>query len=86
MADVLDDREIVRDEQIRHPELVLQIHQQIDDLCLHRHIERGNGFVANDQPRIGCERTRDAEALTLPARELVRILHHLIRAQAHLLE
>src|SRR4051812_5233306 len=31
MADVLDDREVVRDEEIRESQLVLKIHEQVDD-------------------------------------------------------
>ncbi len=38
--DVLDDREVVRDEEVREAEAALQVLQQVDDLRLHRHVER----------------------------------------------
>jgi hypothetical protein len=49
VADVLDDSEIVRDEQIRKVLFALQIHHQIDDLSLDRHVERRDRLVADDQ-------------------------------------
>ena len=51
MADVLDHRQVVRDEQVGQAELVLQVHQQVDDLRLHRHVERRHRLVADDQAR-----------------------------------
>ncbi len=40
VGDVLDHRQVVRDEQVRQVELALQIRQQVQDLRLHRHVER----------------------------------------------
>ena len=40
VGDVLDDREVVRDEQVGEPAIALQILQQVDDLRLHRDVER----------------------------------------------
>jgi hypothetical protein len=62
-------------------QIALQLHQQIDDLRLNRHIQRRHRLVAHDQPGIERQRTRDPDALALPARELVRIGIHLRRAQ-----
>ncbi len=53
-ADVVDDSEIVGNEQIREIELVLQIHQQIDDLCLDRYVQCRNRLVANNQLWVEC--------------------------------
>src|SRR5262249_17998701 len=86
MTDVLDDGEIVRDEQIGETELALQVDEKIDDLRLHRDIERRDRLVADDQLRPRRERARDAEALALTAREFVRVPRHLIGAQADALE
>jgi D-alanyl-D-alanine carboxypeptidase (penicillin-binding protein 5/6) len=65
VADVLDDREVVRDEQISEAELGLEVLQQIEDLRLNGHIERRNGFVADEQigPQGQCP--RDADTLRL---------------------
>src|SRR6478736_5949507 len=65
--------QIVADEQIGQPKLRAQISQEIQDLRLNRNIERGHGFVADDELGFERERPRDAHALPLPARKLVRI-------------
>jgi hypothetical protein len=49
---MFDDCEPVRDEQVRQPKLLLQILQQIDDLCLHRNIKHRHWLVGDDQFRI----------------------------------
>ena len=55
--------------------------QQIEHLRLDRNIQRGNRFVADDQLRIQRQRAGDADALPLPAGELVRIAVGEIRVQ-----
>ena len=40
--------QIVRNEQVSELELFLQIHQQVDHLCLDGDVERGDRFVAHD--------------------------------------
>ncbi len=79
---MLDDREVVADEQQRQAELVLQIGQQVDDLRLHRHVERRDRLVADDQVGARRQRARDADALALPAGELVRIAADRVARQA----
>src|SRR5215471_11631856 len=85
-ADVLDDRQIVRDEEIGQPELLLQVFQQIDDLRLDRYVERRDGLVAHDQLRRYGEGARDADALPLPARKFVRVTVHMIGVEPHRFE
>ena len=75
-AEVLDDSEVVSDEEVRDSVLLLKIVQQIDDLCLDGYIESADRFVANDQFRFDCQRSRDTDALTLAAAELVRVTVH----------
>ena len=53
--------------------LALQLLDQVDDLRLDRHVERRDRLVGDDEVRIGGQRARDADALLLPAGELVRI-------------
>ena len=60
-------------EQIGEAEALLQILQEVDDLRLDRDIKRRHRLVADDQVGIDGERAGDADALTLPTRELVRI-------------
>ncbi len=70
---MLHHAQIVRDEQIGQPQLGLQVPQQIDDLCLHRNIQRGHRLVAHYEARMQHQRAGDADALALTAGELVRI-------------
>ena len=86
VADMGDDREIMRDEQIGEAVLALQVDQQIDHLGLDRDVERRDRLVAHDQARPERQRARDADALPLAAGELMRIVLHLVGAQADLRE
>ena len=72
MRDVLDHGEIVRHQQVGELVLVLQVHQQVDDLRLDRDVERRDRLIADDQLRVERQRPGDADALALAARELVR--------------
>ena len=51
----------------------LQLGQQVQDLRLHRYVQRGHRLVAHDEPRLDRQRPRDAHALPLSARQLVGI-------------
>src|ERR1035437_8136713 len=84
--DPLDDREVVRDEQIREAVVALQPRQQRQHLRLHRHVERRYGLVEHDELRLDGKRPRDRDALALSAGELVRELCGVARAQPDLLE
>ena len=83
---MLHDGEVVRDEQVRQVELVLQIHQQVDDLRLNRHVKGGHRLVRHDQFGSDGERARDADPLSLTAGELVGIVVHLLGPQTDPLE
>ena len=72
VGDVSDDREVVRDEEVREPELVLELDEQVDDLRLDRDVERGDRLVEDQHLRVQRERAGDADPLALAARELVR--------------
>ena len=73
VADVLDDRKVVGDEQVRQSELRAQVREQVEDLGLDRHIERRDRLVTDDELGLDRERPGDADALPLAAAELVRI-------------
>ena len=70
---MLDQPQIVRDEQIGQLELLLQIHQQVDDLRLHRDVERRDRLVEHQERRIEGQRAGQADSLALTAAEFVRI-------------
>jgi hypothetical protein len=66
------DREVVADEQVGQPELALQVLHQVQDLRLHRDVERRGRLVADQELGVGGQRARDRDALALAAREFVR--------------
>ena len=66
------DVEIVRDEQIAHPERLLEVLQQIEHDRLHRDVERRGRLVEDDEIGLERDRARDADAGLLAAGELVR--------------
>jgi hypothetical protein len=76
-------REVVGDEDIGKAEAALQVSHEVDDLCLNRDVECRHRLVADDQLRLDRERTSDADALALPAREFVRIAAGVIGTQTH---
>ena len=86
VGDLPDHRQVVRDEDVGQVEVTLQVAQQVEDLRLDRHVERGDRLVADDQLRRQRERARDADALALAARELVRVAVVVLRAQPDRLE
>jgi len=67
VRDLPDDREVVRHEQVRDPELLLEVPQEVEDLGLDRDVERRDGLVADDQLRPERNRPGDADALALAA-------------------
>ena len=55
-----------------HAVLGLQPHQQVEDLLLDRHVERGGRLVGDQQLRVAGDGDGDHHALALAARHLVR--------------
>ena len=86
VGDVLDHRQVVGDEQKREPQLALQIFQQIENLRLHRHVERRHRLVADQQTGIHGQGPGDADALPLAAGELMRVAVLLPSVQPHYLQ
>ena len=78
--------EVVRDEQVREAELVLQVGEQVQYLRLDRDVERRDRLVGHDQRRVQHQRARDRDALALAAREHVRIADVVLGAKADLRE
>ena len=71
VADVLHDREVVGDEDQRQPVALLEVLEQVEDLRLHRHVQGRHRLVADHQLGLEDQGAGDADALALPARELV---------------
>ncbi len=86
VGDVPDHGEIVCDEQVGQPEVLLQLDEQVEDLGLDRDVERRHRLVGDDQLRPQDERAGDPDALALPAAELVRVAAQGLRPEPDALE
>ena len=71
------------DEQQRQAQRFLELVKQVHHLRLNRYVQGRDGFVAHDELRLENKCSRNADALPLPARELVRIARHVIGIEAH---
>ena len=68
-------------EQVRQPEVALQVLHQVDDLRLDADVERADGLVADDEFRVHGQGAGDADALALAAGELVRVAVRRVRVE-----
>ena len=59
--------------QVGEAEVALQFRQQVDDLRSYTDVERGDGFVAYQEPWSEREGAGDADALALSSGEFVRV-------------
>ena len=64
---VFDDRQIMRDEQVGEIETLLEVAEEVKYLSLNGNVERGDGFVANDELGLERQSSRYAYALSLAA-------------------
>jgi hypothetical protein len=69
VAHMLDDAEVMGDEKRRDAEVSLKIHEQVQDLRLHAHVEGADGLICDDEFGFRGERRRDTDPLTLTAGE-----------------
>ena len=74
------------DEQVGEAQALLQVLQKVYHLRLDRDVERRDRLVADDQLGLDRERAGDADALSLAARELVRVAALVPGREADLLE
>ena len=65
---------------------LLELLEQVDDLRLDRDVERRDRLVGDDEVGVERERARDADALALAARELVRVARRRVGRQPDDLE
>ena len=65
-----DHPEVVGDEQDAHPRLFLQLLDQVEDLRLDRHVERGGRLVGDQERRVAGQRHGDHRALAHAAGQL----------------
>ena len=82
-----DERQVVGHEDHGEAELLAQLVKQSDDLFLNGDVQGGGRLVRNDELRVAGQGHGDENALTLAARELVRVgLEGALGIQAHELE
>ena len=67
VGNVFDDRQIVRDKQIRQFHFFLNVFKKIQHLRLDRNVEGGNGFVGEYEARLQRKRACDTDPLPLTA-------------------
>ncbi|MNL77344.1 hypothetical protein D3C87_2034970 [compost metagenome] len=70
------------DEEIGEPHLVLQFAHQVEDLRLHRDVERRGRLVADEELRLAGKSAGNRDALALAAGKLVRKLRAIRRRKA----
>ena len=68
-----DHGQVVRDEDHREPQLRSQVAQQLQDLGLDHHVQRGHRLIGDHQLRPAGQRHRDHRPLAHAAGELVRV-------------
>ena len=68
-----DDAHVVRDQDHRGAEGLLQLAHQLEDLRLDRHVERGGRLVGDQHLRVARQRHRDHHPLAHAAGQLMRI-------------
>ena len=73
VGQVGDDAHVVGDQQDAGVDAVAQVAHQLEDLGLHRDVERRRRLVGDEQRRVHRQRLGDHRALSLTARQLVRV-------------
>ena len=76
VAEPADHPQVVRDEHHRRAVVALKGLDEVEDLRLHGHVERGSGLVGDEEFGVGDQRHGDHHALTHSAAELVRVHAH----------
>jgi hypothetical protein len=74
MRHARDDSQVVRDQQQAQALLLLQLLEQVQHLRLDRDVQRGGGFVGDEEVGFGRQRHRDHHALLLAAAHAERVL------------
>ena len=68
------------------PQSALQGPELVDDLGLHRDVQRGDRLVEHEHLRLERQRAGDTDALPLPAGELVGVAVGVLGGEAHQVE
>jgi hypothetical protein len=74
VADLRDDREVVRHDDLGESGALAQVGEQIENLCLHGHVHRGGRLVGDQHLGISGDGGRDEHPLQHAARQLIGVL------------
>ena len=85
-ADGTDHAQIMRNEEVGEPVLLLQLLEELLNLRTHRHIERSDRLIEDEQSRLEREGSGNRHALTFAAGEFPRIPCGIRRRQPHLIQ
>ncbi|KPZ30016.1 hypothetical protein AN901_204522 [Pseudomonas syringae pv. theae] len=81
VTQVFHHTQVVADEQIGQAQLIAQVHEQVENLRLNRHVQRCHRLVTDQQFRLHRQRTGDANTLALTTAELMRVALAQLRAE-----
>ena len=73
VAEVLNQGDIMRNEEIRHLHFLLQFIEEGQDVGLYGYIQGRRGLIENQQLRLNGQGPGDGRSLTLTAADLMRI-------------
>ena len=79
---MLHHAQVVADQQQANA-LLLQALQQVENLGLHRYIQRADRLVGHDELRLADQGASNGDALALTARKFMGIQIQVARPQAH---
>ena len=77
-------QKIVGNKQIGQTQLLLQVVKHIDNLSLDGNVQCRNRFVTDDELRVNCQRTGNADTLPLTAGEFVGVTGGVFAVQANI--
>ncbi len=63
------DRQVVADQDVAEVSLVADVGEQVEDLGLDRHVQRGDRFVKDQDRRLGRQGAGDRDPLPLATRQ-----------------
>jgi hypothetical protein len=73
VGEAVEEERVVGDEENRETELIADLAEQLENLALCGGIERGGGFVGNEQGGLADDGLGDKDALALAAAEFMGI-------------
>jgi hypothetical protein len=86
VADMFHDSQVMRDKKIGETQCVLELLQEVHDLRLDRHVQRGHRLITNDEVGLDREGTGNPDSLALPSTEFVRITLGVLGEEADQIE